>query len=264
MGITLSLLDRLDIHHGDAGLTEPSGLCLTADGKGLWVVSDDTSALFQLMLNGPRGEYVKIPIAANGLEGICISSDEQDLFFVSEEGNRLIQFSLIAQQIVSDRLLSEMKGYNKISEIMLSKNANKGLEGITADSHNNALFLLKEGEPGALIRVDANLKSITAVRKLNKKRGFTDDNIRSKKIDYSGIAYDIKRRALWIVSDRAQRLYLYDWEADQVRFDISLSYKCKGKVKEIIKAEGVAHDPVTDRLYIVSDAEAQLYVYQIN
>ena len=42
-----------------------------------------------------------------------------------------------------------------------------------------------------------------------------------------------------------------------------LSYSRKGKLKGVKKAEGVDYDPVTDRLYVMSDKEARLYVFQV-
>ncbi|CAD7855897.1 MAG: hypothetical protein [Olavius algarvensis Gamma 1 endosymbiont] len=42
-----------------------------------------------------------------------------------------------------------------------------------------------------------------------------------------------------------------------------LGYGNKGKYREIEKAEGVAIDPDTHRLYVVSDKEARLYVFDI-
>ena len=56
---------------------------------------------------------------------------------------------------------------------------------------------------------------------------------------------------------------MYDWKANKVMQSARLGYGNKGKYREIEKAEGVAIDPDTHRLYVVSDKEARLYVFDI-
>ena len=72
-------------------------------------------------------------------------------------------------------------------------------------------------------------------------------------LDYSGMAQSRKPGRFWIVSDQSQKLYLWD--------------KAKGVVGECAlpfpKAEGVAVDEAAKRIYIVSDSENTLYVYQL-
>ena len=83
------------------------------------------------------------------------------------------------------------------------------------------------------------------------------------KLDFSGIVYDQNRKHFWIVSDKGQRLFLYDWKQNQVIQSFTLGYGANGEYKEIKKAEGVAIDPDSNRLFVVSDKEARLYVYNI-
>jgi len=71
--------------------------------------------------------------------------------------------------------------------------------------------------------------------------------------DLSGITYDTKRQMFWIVSDQSQLLFLWNAEQGVVK-SYDLPYE---------KAEGVAHDPLLDRIYIVSDKTGKLYVYDL-
>ena len=66
-----------------------------------------------------------------------------------------------------------------------------------------------------------------------------------------------------LVSDKAKRLYLFDPTTERVQQSFALGYNLRGAYREIEKAEGVAMNPDTDRLYIVSDEEARLYIYQV-
>ena len=82
-------------------------------------------------------------------------------------------------------------------------------------------------------------------------------------LDFSGLCYDQRRDYFWIISDQGKRWFLYDWNSNQVIQSAKLSYQKKGKDREIKKAEGVAIAPHTQRLYIVSDEEVKLYVFEI-
>ena len=61
----------------------------------------------------------------------------------------------------------------------------------------------------------------------------------------------------------AKRLFLYDLDQGQVIQSAALGYEKDGEFREIEKAEGVAVDAEHHRLYVVSDAEARLYVFDL-
>ena len=141
--------------------------------------------------------------------------------------------------------------------------ANKGLEGITFNPDTGTVFVLKEGEPGLLIEISGDLDSIVGAKVLDAANGFMDDDVDGAEIDFSGIQYDQTRSLFWIVSDKAKRLFLYDWGQNQVIQSAALGFEKDGEFQEIEKAEGVAVDPQSSRLYVVSDEEARLYVFDI-
>ena len=93
--------------------------------------------------------------------------------------------------------------------------------------------------------------------------GFRDTEVSADEIDFSDLCYDQSRDCFWIISDEAKRLFLYDWKRNKVIQSAKLGYGKDGEYQEIEKAEGVAIDPDTNRLYVVSDEEARLYVYDI-
>ena len=263
MEFELSFLGRLDIGHEPEGLTEPSGLALSRDGTALWTVSDDTRTVFKLDLEGRlvRGESFRVDLA--GLEGISLDETGDYLYVVQEEENRLIKYSLRSKEPVWSRRLSELEGYEEVGRHFTSGDKNKGLEGVTVDTRTGSLFLLKEGKPALLLEVAPDATRLTGYHEITDRRGFTDDDLEASAIDCSGICFDSTRSALWIISDKARRIYLYSRDRDEVLFDTALRYPDDMGNRTIRKAEGVAHDALRDRLYIVSDEEARLYLYAI-
>jgi uncharacterized protein YjiK len=107
------------------------------------------------------------------------------------------------------------------------------------------------------------LQKILSHRELTPDLGFRDPEVKNKKLDVSGLCYDSRRDKLWIVSDEAKRVFLFDLSENKVVQSFSLGYTRKGKYREIEKAEGIALDPESDHLYIVCDEEAQLYTFDI-
>ncbi len=265
MGIKLNFVKTLGICHGPEGLTEPSGLCLARDGKALWTVSDDTRTVFKLDLEGRLIEGESFTVGKVGFEGITLDETSDFLYVAQEGGNVLVKYSLQKKSSVLSKRLSELDGYQRVKGYFSKGDKNKGLEGISIDSETGNLVLLKEGGPGLFLEVSPDLEKLVEYRKLTKKRGFRDNNVKSKDIDYSGISYDPTRKAFWIVSDKAKRIYLYSRERDKVLFNRALKYMESGKKKtrSIKKAEGVAYDAEINRLYIVSDEEARLFVYDV-
>ena len=256
--LNLMYLKRMSIKYKSAGLNEPSGIVLTKDKDALWVVSDDKKNIFQVDLNGNLKGDVTIEIEDDDLEGITID-DQGVLYAVSEDKNTIV--AITNGQINKTRKIKSMKGYGHIAKYF-DKHDNKGLEGIT--SYQESLFLLKEDAPGLLVEISNDLEIIKCHKRLNEKNGFVDDDIKNKKIDYSGIClYSTSSKIFLIVSDKAKRVFLYDLDKDKVLKSFSLAYTKNGEYREIIKAEGIAYNPDNKRLYIVSDEEARLYVFEL-
>ena len=259
--LTLTYLKQVSIKHESQGLTEPSGVVLTHTQTALWVVSDDKKRLFQIDLNGQLIPEATLHTPVKELEGVTLDRDG-NLYLVSEGQNKIIVLDAHGQ-LHHEQRLKHIDGYKKISQYFdKSAQKNKGLEGITlAQDH---LFVLKEGDPGLLIKISSDLHKIKGYKQLSVRNGFSDESIKSKHLDYSGLCYDPSRHCFWIVSDRAQRLFLYSWKQDQVLQSFALGYQQDGEYREIEKAEGVAYNHDTQRLYIVSDLTAQLYIYAIH
>ena len=263
LSFSLTYLDRFKIDDEGEGLTEPSGLALSQDQDALWTVSDDTKKVFKLSLEGKLEQGQSFKIDDKGLEGITLDPTRNALLVVKEESNEVLEISIASEKVASRHSLAEMVGFDEIEQHFSGGGGNKGLEGITFNQDTGTFFLLKEGEPGLMIEVSQDLGSILGAHVLDAASGFVDDDVDGAEIDFSGIQYDGTRSLFWIVSDKAKRLFLYDWDRDQVIQSAALGYEKDGEFREIEKAEGVAIDPRSHRLYVVSDEEARLYVFDI-
>jgi len=262
--LTLKLIDEHRILDEAAGLNEPSGLTLNADGSALYTVSDDTKAVFKLDLKGRLSITGSFFVGVDDLEGIAISADGQQLLMVQEETNSIITIDLESRRELSRRPLAGMENYDTISDYFPDPPDNKGLEGITVNTRNNHVFVVKEGRPGVLIEVSADQHSVLGSRLLSAENGFNHPKIGQDKLDFSGLSYDSSRDTIWITSDKGQCLFHYDWNHNKVLQRLDLSVEHNGKAKPIRKSEGVAIDPERRRLYVVSERDGRLYVYKIH
>lgn len=262
--LSLSLIAEHCILDRAAGLNEPSGLTLNNDGTALFTVSDDTKAVFKLDLKGRLKISESFFIDVDDLEGITISADGRRLLAVQEQTNSIITIDIANRKEISRRPLAAMENYGLVADHFPDPPDNKGLEGITVNSRNNHVFAVKEGRPGLLIEISPDLGAIIGARLLTATNGFEHSRVGPDKLDFSGLSHDSIHNTLWITSDQGQCLFHYDWGADQVLQRLDLNLESDGKSSRIRKAEGVAFDPVKRRLYVVSDRDASLYVFQVN
>lgn len=258
----LTFLDRMKIEDEDFGLHEPSGLALSRDRKALWVISDDTDRIIKLALDGTVLEDGTFDIPDRNLEGIALHPTEASLFVVKESNNEILKIGLDEREVLDRKRLNEMEGFATVAEFFQGGGANKGLEGITWNDDTGVIVVVKEGEPGLLIEVSADLERILRFDLLSGEDGIRDSDLEPGEIDFSGLWYDSNSGLFWIVSDKARRLYLYSWGEGVVR-SAALGYAKDGEYKEIKKAEGIALDTDTSALYVVSDDEARLYIFDV-
>ena len=114
------------------------------------------------------------------------------------------------------------------------------------------------------LEVSQDLKTILNHQLLNGENGFQDSELKSNKIDFSGICYDPSRDRFWITSHKAMRVFLYNWNKNEVTQSFPLGYDKDGEFQRINQGEGIAVDPDKNRLYIVCDVDKLLYVFDID
>ncbi|MCB2263494.1 MAG: SdiA-regulated domain-containing protein [Candidatus Thiosymbion ectosymbiont of Robbea hypermnestra] len=262
-GFSLSYLNHFKLGNAGEGLYEPSGLALSHGKNALWTISDDTKKIFKLSLDGNLKKKKSFEIPDKGLEGITLDPSGEFLLTIKEDDNEIIKIRIATRRVTDRQRLADMADYDTIARYFIGGGTNKGLEGITWNRETDTIFVMKEGKPGLLVEVSADLQTIRNHRLLNAENGFCDPEVKAEDLDFSDIYYDLSRDRFWIISDQARRLFLYDWKTNRVLQSARLGYGNKGEYREIEKAEGVAIDPDTNRLYVVSDEEARLYVFDI-
>lgn len=243
------------------GLQEPSGLAYSVATDTLWTVSDDTAAVFRFRPDG-KGKVETLSVKEKDLEGITLAELDGYFFTLNEAKGQITRFSLDKGKPISHHKISEMKGYDEIRKLVKKAGKQHGFEGLAWHPTRRTLFALLEGPPGALLEISADLKTILSATELTKQRGFIAPDKDVKKIDFSGIAVDKDR--VWIISDQAAGLFVYDLSAEKVTHATSLtSVNKKGKHKPIEKAEGIALNHDASELFIVSDSAAKLYRWKV-
>ena len=205
---------------------EPSGLDLSLDNMSLWTVSDKRNKMYQLDLTG----HILNEISTLGidLEGITIDSNGETLWLVQESLGELLQVDILGNELQRIYIAGTRSGAG-------------GLEGITMNSTNNHLFLLKERDPSVLIELNTEFEAVLFKRITTA-------------LDYSGMDYSEVENELWIVSDEDKKVYRYDLSGSVLD-----SYPIN-----VNKAEGIAFDSANNLIYIVSDSADSLFVYRLN
>jgi uncharacterized protein YjiK len=216
-------LTQLDDH--SLSIDEPSGLSLAAGGRSLWVVSGQTDFIYRLDLDGTVLDSVSY--AGQDPEGVAFDPADSTLWLVEEREREIVQIDLDGREVRRVRLA-------------LDGDDNSGLEGVCVDD-DGSVYVLNEKKPASLILLTGDL----AIEQM----WFLDFAG-----DVSGMAWDRRRQAFWIVSDQDRSVYLWSPAAGLLGWSA-----LDGK-----KAEGVAYDPDTDHLYVVRETKPRLYIYELS
>ncbi|HMQ42935.1 MAG TPA: SdiA-regulated domain-containing protein [Mariniflexile sp.] len=201
---------------------EPSGLAINSEGTVLYTVSDNSNKIYKLSTIGKVLQT--FGYTGNDLEGISVVSNTK-LLVVEERTIEVVEYDMVTGN------------YFKHKIDYKNTDANSGLEGVAYNTNDQTVFVLNEKDPGLLIRLRPDYTILSSVA-LN----FASD--------YSGIFHESATNNLWIVSDQNKTIN-----------------KCNlmGKLIEsypinVTKAEGIAVS--NDKIYVVSDAEAKLYIFK--
>lgn len=222
--------------HSGGYIKEPSGIGLTADGKGLWIVSDQ-GFLFQTNLKGEVMTHYRL---GGDLEGVTYDASDNSLLVINEYAQTVSRYKL-NQPLDEDHLNQD----NSTQQQILPFNGRTGIEGITVC--DSRIFVIQEDNPGQLIELNARFEKVATSPPLTFSGG-----------DYSGLACDTNSEGefngkLWVVSDEADSLYLADFK--------SQSYQLIKSNLGFTQLEGVAWDHNSKRLYMVDDFEQILKVF---
>lgn len=202
---------------------EPSGL--TSNNNYFFVVSDKTNKVYQL---DRKGNIIsELAYKGDDLEGITYDKFTNTLWLCEEKKREIVNINLSGDIL------------KKYELDILAEDKNSGLEGICINTKTKNIFILNEQKPELLIE-------------MNRKGEVLKETELDMAKDFSGISYDEKHDAFWIVSDKSEVLIQYFYDKNEYNlFDI-----------DIKKAEGVIIE--NGYIYIVSDKKEKLYQYELN
>lgn len=191
----------------------------------LWIVSDRKSTVYMTNLKGKEEFSFKIKNA--DLEGITVINDSL-LAIVKEVSRQVVITDFYGNEIYS-------------SSFDLDGSKNSGLEGITYNASTEHFYLVNEKDPVLLITADKNLNEVSR-KKIKGVR------------DLSGISYSVKENCLWLLSDEERKIIKSSLDGDFIT-----EYKIS-----VDQPEGIAVDDENGLIYVVSDKEEKLYVFEID
>jgi hypothetical protein len=248
---------------------EASGLGTAKNQTSLWAISDSELRVYKLNLDGTSaGSFVPTPLNTPStltnidFEGVTYAppppgnTDDHFIYVANEASNGIVPINYSTGKYYAQAKLADMTGYTTVNcagggtvaSEFSGSSANSGLEGITWDGDLNSFFVVKEKDPGLMIRISADLTQIQGCRVLTFSGA-----------DYSDISYDPTRGLFWIVSDEGDSLYTYDWSSGHALKAWNLGYT---------NGEGVAFNPADSRLYIATDngggTDSYLYTYGVH
>lgn len=205
-------------------VSEPSGLDLSFDETGFWVVSDNNSTVY--LIDSWGREIKNFEVDGEDLEGITVI-DSSKLAVVLERKREVVILDTSGREL-------------KRSSLNLKGDLNSGLEGITYNPKKKIFYLLNEKDPVLLLTLDENLKELSrdTLKFIN---------------DASGIHYDVSANQLWILSDKNKMIVKTDLKGKAIE---------KFKIR-ITQPEGITLKSDKSQLFIVSDITGSLYVFNL-
>lgn len=207
-------------------IPETSDLCFGSTTNVLYTVSDNTTKVYKITTTGRT--LAELKYVGNDLEGVCYVNN---------------QYIYVAEERLREIVKLDLQG-NKLDQKVIPVEANaenEGLEGISYATFCMRFYIINERNPGLLIETDKNLNVLN-------KYPLTFAN------DYSGICVDNVNQNLWILSDMSATVNKCTMQGEVIE-----SYRIP-----VSNPEGIAYDPESKMLYIVSDAEARLYIFNLN
>lgn len=170
-----------------------------------------------------KGNITKsLKVPCIDLEGIALSKNCDTILVVDE-----------ATSTISKFLSNGTRTFSKLMDVHTKKN--NGLEGITVDKENH-VWIINEKNPCMLIELDGN----------KKLKRYT----LNYSTDISDIFYDETTNILWVLSDESKKIFTLNMNGKLIsEFSIPMA-----------KGEGIT--VVKNKIYIISDSDSKLYVFE--
>ena len=205
-------------------MPEPSGLALDPSGNNLWIVSDAKGQIYKTDLTGKLID--KIDVKSSDYEGVAVSADGQTLYLLDEAKNRITCHNLDGKKI-------------ETFDLSEKASAKSGPEGIDIDWKTGNIIVVNEKNPKVLYLLDSQGQELfkTDITSLS---------------DLSAVCVNPKNKEIWMLSDEDQKLL-------RILPDYSIAEEFLIDVEQM---EGLAIDFKKKRIYIISDREEELHIFE--
>ena len=260
---TLELVPLASTKIAKGDFDEPSGLALDSERGFFWSVSDDTPRIAAIDLFGRVIEDRSFDLDddLDDLEGIAMHPDGHRLLIAKEDKKEILEVAISTGQILARHRLSDMACGTPHCSDLLYGSGDDSLEGLTVNPRTGTIYAIKEARPRLLVEISPDLARITDIQELTAEAGFVSQQEDDDNLDVSAIAFDIVRQCIWIVSDEASRIFLYDLsDSKAIAGDL-----LRPNGKPLKNPEGIAFGVSADMLYVVTDdrKESRFAVYRI-
>ena len=265
---TVTHVSTANITQLNPGFVEASGLGTAKNQTSLWSISDGELTVYKMNLDGSSDEsFLPTPINSQStvtdidFEGITYAPpppgnpDDHFIYVANERAQAILPVNYSTQKYYAQASLANMAGYTtvncvgggKVSSELNSTGTNAGLEGITWNGNLNSFFVIQEKDPGLMIKISADLATITACRVLTFSGA-----------DYSDISYDPHGACTGSSATKP---------SGSISTTGTTAPWSRPGAFGYAHAEGVAFNPGNSRLYIATDngpsSDSYLYTYSV-
>lgn len=127
--LALDFISNEKIGYSASGLSEPSGLAVSATTGELWVVSDDTTAVFKLSPDNPA-TVVTLHIDEDEMEAITLAEDDSFFYTLNETKGRIARFAMADGRRLGRQKIRAMAGYAGIRASIKAAGSKSGFESM--------------------------------------------------------------------------------------------------------------------------------------
>ncbi len=203
---------------------EPSGLSLNYNASHLWVVSDQTGKVYKVSLDGRALET--LAYTGEDLEAVTQNPVDKTLWAAEERSREIVQLDTLGNELARFNILVEQT------------DSNNGLEGIAFNTSNGHLYVLNEKAPHLLVELNPNQAILNQYELTfaddcsglvydstenvfwivsDESQTITKCDITGNPLEsfnltipkLEGIALDLTRKIVYLVSDSKEELYLF-------------------------------------------------------
>lgn len=252
--LDLEYVSHLGLYRPEIGLTEPSGLAVDPDGSGFWIVSDEAETVFRLKANGDLAAFSGRDERMHDLEGVEIDAKAGRLLLISERTASIVTVATAPPHRLAIIDVAGLPGPVDLRDVLADRR--NGLEGIAVHPGTRTVIVLKEDAPRLLIELAPDLDRVVEVRDL--------DDVLPGDEDVSGLAFDLGRDGLWIVSDTGRAIHFLPGSAGPPQ-TAALTWRDGDRLRPLDNPEGVAFSPDGLSLFVVTDdgRDSKLVQYEV-